>query len=138
MIHCSATSRCILVPFERYKRPKKCAQKVLVTLFPYPFHIKTKWNIVYVYLKTRSFQQTQIHFPKCIKHQIFLDPQLQPLRIFGYDLTIQSLTSRKRYAQKTSGCGTALEQSFQALNAENSGYENSQYEHYKICRCNSR
>ena len=38
----TAGSRCVLVPFERYWRPKKCAQKVLVTLFPYIFHVKTK------------------------------------------------------------------------------------------------
>ena len=37
---------------------------------------------------------------------IFLGPQLQLLRVFGYHLTIQPLTSRKRYAQKASGCGT--------------------------------
>ena len=53
----SAASRCILVPFERYGRPKKCAQKVLVTLFPYIFHVKTKWNIVYEYLKTKIFSR---------------------------------------------------------------------------------
>ena len=43
----STTFRCILVPFEWYRHPKKCAKKVLVTPFPYIFHIKTKWNIVY-------------------------------------------------------------------------------------------
>ena len=48
----------------------------------------------------KSFQKTQMSFQKNIEHQIFLDPQLQLLRVFGYHLTIQSLTSRKRYAQK--------------------------------------
>ena len=38
----SAASRCILVPFERYGRPKNEPKKVLVTLFPYIFHVKTK------------------------------------------------------------------------------------------------
>ena len=80
---------------------KKCAQKVIVTLFPYLFHIKTKWNIVYVYLKTKIFSRDKYPSPTaCIKHKIFLDPQLQPLRVFGYHVTIQSLTSRKQYAQK--------------------------------------
>ena len=32
-------------------------KKVLVTLFPYIFHIKTKWNIVYKYLKTKIFSR---------------------------------------------------------------------------------
>ena len=26
-----------------------------------------------------SFQETEVSFPKCIEHQIFLDPQLKPL-----------------------------------------------------------
>ena len=38
----SAAPRCILVPFERYDRPKNAPKKVLVTLFPYIFHVKTK------------------------------------------------------------------------------------------------
>ena len=42
--------------------PKKCFQKVLVTLFPYIFHIKTKWSIVYENLKQKSLQEINI-FP---------------------------------------------------------------------------
>ena len=53
----SAASRCILVPFERHGRPNKCAQKVPVILFPCIFHMKTKWNIVYKYLKTKIFSR---------------------------------------------------------------------------------
>ena len=51
----STTSRCILVPFERYGHPKKCAQKVLASFFLHLFHVKTKWNIVHEYLKTKIF-----------------------------------------------------------------------------------
>ena len=36
------------------KNPPK---KILATLFPYIFHIKTKWNIVYKYLKTEIFSR---------------------------------------------------------------------------------
>ena len=43
----SAASRCILVPFERYGRPKN--------VFPCMFHVKPKWNIVYKYLKSKKF-----------------------------------------------------------------------------------
>ena len=32
--HISAASRCILVPFEGYGRPKKCAQKSSCNTFP--------------------------------------------------------------------------------------------------------
>ena len=63
------------------------------------FHVKPKWNIVYKILKKKIFfQETQISFPKCIEHKIFLDTQLQLLGVWGYHLTIQSLTSRRRYA----------------------------------------
>ena len=57
-------------------------------------------------LKNKNYFKRQISFPKCIEHQIFLTPQLQLLRVFEYHLTNQSLTSRKWYAQKTSGCST--------------------------------
>ena len=43
----SAVSRCILVPFERYGRPKKC-------FFMYVSR-KIKWNIAYKYLKNKHF-----------------------------------------------------------------------------------
>ena len=81
----SAASRCILVPFEWYGCPKKCAHKVCVTFFLYIFQVKTKWNIVYNTYKRKSFQETQITFLKCIEHQIFLDTlRLQPLGFFEY------------------------------------------------------
>ena len=34
---------------------KNAPKKVLVLFFPYIFHVKTKWNIVYEYLKTKIF-----------------------------------------------------------------------------------
>ena len=34
---------------------KTAPEKVLVTLFPYIFHVETKWNIVYKYLKIKIF-----------------------------------------------------------------------------------
>ena len=54
----SATSRCILVIFEKYEHPKYVSKKVLVMLFLYICHIKTKWNKVYEYLKTKIFGQS--------------------------------------------------------------------------------
>ena len=52
---------------------KKVLKKVFVTVFPFIFHIKTEWNIVYEYSKTKTFQETQTSFPKCIEHQIILE-----------------------------------------------------------------
>ena len=60
----TATSRCILVPSGQYGRPKKCTQKVLVTLFRYIFHLKTKLNIVYKHLKTKIFTRDTNILPK--------------------------------------------------------------------------
>ena len=39
---------------------------------------------------------------------MFLDTQLKPLGDFGLSLNYQSLTSRKQYVQKTTGCGTEV------------------------------
>ena len=55
----SGTSRFVLVLFERYGHPKKYTQKILVTLFPYIFHVKTKWNIVYEYWKIEIFSSSR-------------------------------------------------------------------------------
>ena len=49
---------------------------------------------------SKSFQETEISFPKCIKHQLVLNTQLQPLGFFEYHCTNQSLILRKRYADK--------------------------------------
>ena len=55
---------------------KHSPKKVLVTLSLNIFHVKTKWNIVYEYLKTKTFSRdTNIHL-QCTEHQIIFDPQL--------------------------------------------------------------
>ena len=57
---------------------------------PKIFHIYLKTKIVKnkksknINKKQKSFQETQISFPKCIEHQIFLDTQPEPLGVFGY------------------------------------------------------
>ena len=38
--------------------------------------------------KTKSFQETQISFPEWNEHQIFLDPQLHSIGVFGYHWNI--------------------------------------------------
>ena len=65
----SAAFRWILVPFEQYWYPKKCAQKVLVALFPYIFLVKAKRNIVYEYLKTQNLSR-DTNITERIEHQI--------------------------------------------------------------------
>ena len=52
----STASRCILVPFERYGRPKN--------VFPCMFHVIPKWNIVYKYLKTKYFSRDSNILPR--------------------------------------------------------------------------
>ena len=53
----SAASRCILVLFKWYGHPKKKRPKSSCNLYLYIFHVKTKWNIVYKYLKTKIFSR---------------------------------------------------------------------------------
>ena len=82
-------------------------KKVLVTPFLCIFHVKTKWNIVYENFKTKILSRdTNILLQMYWTSNTFLDPRLQALGVLEYHWTIQPLTSRKRYAKKTSGCGT--------------------------------
>ena len=74
---CSVASRYILVPFEQYGPPRKWAQKDFVTFFLYIFHVKTKLNIVYEYLKTKIFPRDTNILPQI--HWIW--------NIFGYSAT---------------------------------------------------
>ena len=43
---------------------KNMSKNVLETLFPYIFYIKTKWNIVYEYLKTKIFSRDTSILPQ--------------------------------------------------------------------------
>ena len=57
---------------------KNAPQKVLVILFPYTFHVKPKWNIIYKYLKTKIFSR-----------ESNILPQMHwTLNIFGHSTTI--------------------------------------------------
>ena len=99
-------SRCILVPFERYGCPKKCAQKVLETFFLNIFHIKTKWNIVYEYFKTKIFSRdtnviTQIHWTSNV-----FGHSARTIGVFWVSLNYPILNIKKTVYQKTSECGT--------------------------------
>ena len=77
----SAASRCIWYRLNGMGAQKNAPKKFRVTFFPYIFHVKTKLNVVYEYLKTKIFSR-DISFPKFIEHQIFLDTQLRSLRFF--------------------------------------------------------
>ena len=61
---CIAASRSILALFELYGRPKNAPKKVLVTLFPYTFHLKRKGNKVYEYLRTKIFSRDSNILPQ--------------------------------------------------------------------------
>ena len=92
---CSATSRCILVPFEWCGCPKKYVENVLVTFFPYIFHVKTKWNIViYEYLNTHLFKKHKYPSPNAlnIKYSWTLNYN------HWVFLSITKLSNRKLYA----------------------------------------
>ena len=86
----SAASRCILLPFEQYRRTKKYALKVLETLFPYIFHVKTIWNIVYE--NKNLFKRHKCPSPNA-------NILLQPLG-FGISLNYQILYFKKTVCPK--------------------------------------
>ena len=50
---------------------KNAPKKVLVPLFPYIFHVKTKWNIVYEYLKKNIFKRHEYPSPKALNIKYF-------------------------------------------------------------------
>ena len=83
----SATSRCILVLFERYGHPKYAPKNFLVTLFPYIFHIKPKWNIVCEYLKTKIFSRDSNILPQMHWVSNTFDTQLATI-IGGFRLSL--------------------------------------------------
>ena len=95
----SAASRCILVPFERYGRPKN--------VFPCMFHVKPKWNIVYKYLKNKKFfkipkYRSQTHWTSNIfVHSATIIGGL------GVSLNYPILNFKKTVFPKTYGCSTA-------------------------------
>ena len=43
---------------------KNVLKKVIVTLFPYTFHVKSQRNVVYEYLKTKTFVRDTIIPPQ--------------------------------------------------------------------------
>ena len=63
---------------------KNAPKKVLVTLFPYIFHIKPKWNIVYEYLKTKLLSTDSNILPQMHWTSNIFDTQLQLLGVFGF------------------------------------------------------
>ena len=83
-------------------------KKILLSFFLYIFHIKTKRNIAYKYLKTEIFQETQTSFSKAnaLNIKYLWTFTYNNWSVWGYNYAIKSLTSRKRYAQKTSACST--------------------------------
>ena len=77
------------------------------------FHAKPKSNIVYKYSKKIFlFKRLKYPSPNALNMRCFWTPSYNYREFGGYPLTIQSLTSRKRYGQKTYGCSTAEKKHF--------------------------
>ena len=93
----NAASRSTLVPFERYGRSKKCAQK---TLFPYLFPLKTIWNIVREYSKTNSCPRYTNIFPQmCWTTNIF-GPSATTIGGLGLSVNYPILNFKKMVCPK--------------------------------------
>ena len=63
-IKVSTISRQFFIPFQCYDHSKNVPQKVLPTIFPCIYHMKTKQNIVFIWLKIKIF---------------FIDTNMRPL-----------------------------------------------------------
>ena len=80
---------------------KTMPQNTFPTFFPYIFYIKKSFL-----QKQKSFQKTQICFTNGIDCRKISDLLPPPWGSFGCHKNIHTVTSRKRYAQKMSGCYT--------------------------------
>ena len=79
---------------------KKAPKKVFTTFFPYIFHVKPKWNIVYEYLKTKFFSRDSNILPQMHWASNIFDTQLQLLGFFGLSLTYPILNFKKTVCPK--------------------------------------
>ena len=53
------------------KTLRNAPKKVIVTLFPYIFHIKTKWNIIYECLEKNLFIKHKYPSPNALNNKYF-------------------------------------------------------------------
>ena len=78
---------------------KNAPKKVLVTLFSFIFHIKTEWNVVYKYLKTKIVSRDKYPSPNVLKSNIF-GPSATTIRGFWVSLIYPILNFKKMVCPK--------------------------------------
>ena len=61
-----------------------CPKKILVTIFPYTFHIKSKWIRVYEYLKTNIVSKGTNILPQIPWTSNIFGPSATTIGEFGY------------------------------------------------------
>ena len=79
---------------------KNAPKKALVLFFPYIFHIKTKWNIVYKYLKTKIFSGDTNIFPLMHWTSNIFGHSATTIRGFWVSLNYPILNFRKTVSPK--------------------------------------
>ena len=79
---------------------KSAPKKVLVTLFPYIFHVKTKWNIVYEYLKTKFFSRDTNILPQMHWTSNIFGPSATTIGGFWVSLNYLILNFKKMVCPK--------------------------------------
>ena len=75
-------------------------KKVLVTLFLYLFNVKTKWNIVYEYLKTKIFSIDANVYPQMHWTSNIFGPSATTIGRFGVLLNYPNLNFKKMVCPK--------------------------------------
>ena len=81
-------------------------KKVLVTLLPYIFHVKTKWNIICEYWKMQVFSRDTNILPKMYWASNIFGPLATTFGFFWVSLNYPILNFKKMVSPKTSGCST--------------------------------
>ena len=91
--------------------PKKCTQKVLVTLFLYIFDVKTKWNIFYEHLNTKIFSRDTNILPQMHWTSNIFEHSAITIGVFWVSLNYPILNFKKKVCPKNVWmwhCGVGL------------------------------
>ena len=87
---------------------KIAPKKVLARHFPYIFHLKTKWNIVYKYLKTKTFPKDKYILPQMHWTSNTFGPSTTTIGGLLVSQHYPILNFKKMVFPKPTGCCTAI------------------------------
>ena len=96
----NAASRCTWYRLKGMSVQKNSPQKFLVTLFPYIFPVKTKWNIACQYSKTKRFSRNTIIFTQMHWKSNIFGTSVTTIGVFGISPNRPILNLKKTVCPK--------------------------------------